>query len=84
MFTPLSDDYIIKFFSNSQSRAINKYKNLKHKMLVKWNANMYSKCLDKDLVPNYDKDKIRPTDRINVIILVSTSNLTGLFRNLCN
>ena len=46
--------------------------------MLKWNANIYSKRLDKDLVPIYDKDKIRPTDRINVIILLSTSNLTAV------
>ena len=41
IFTPLSDDYTIKFISNSPTHAINKYKNLKHKVL-KWNANIYS------------------------------------------
>jgi hypothetical protein len=41
LFTPVSDNYTTKFLSNSQTRAINKYKNLKYKVL-KWNANIYS------------------------------------------
>jgi hypothetical protein len=39
---------------------------------------LLKQCLDKDLVPNYDKVQIRPTDTINVIIPVSTSNLTSV------
>ena len=33
-------------------------------------THLHKQCLDKALFPNYDKVNIRPTDKINVIILV--------------
>jgi len=38
---------------------------------------LLKQCLEKGLVPNYDKVKIRPTDTINVTILVSALNLAA-------
>jgi len=37
---------------------------------------LFKQCLEKDLVPNYDKVKMRRTDTVNVIIMVTASNLT--------
>ena len=65
-----------KLISNSQASAINKYKNLKHKML-KYNTNIYfnKKYLEKDPVLNYAKIKIRKLSHVFKCIQKETHEL---------